>query len=206
MDAVSLSNRLESNFNKFLITATRVKKVRESDVYLAKRDVDTFYEGIFLKTVTSFESFVEELFIGLLYKKYDLPTRKKIQKIAFEDRKTVLNFLLLNGQKKYLDLLPFEKLKKNYKVFYKDENPFAVLNDSQKDILNQVFILRNAIAHNSITANKKFKKFLEDNHPALISIKTPSQFLQTLNNPNQTMFEVYLIELNSIANSFCNFR
>ena len=205
MEALALSNKLENEFNRIFISINRLKRIKGSpNVYIANRDIDVFYEGMFLKVVTTFEAFVEELFVGLLYNKYSLPTRKKVQKVVFDNKKMAINYLLFNN--KYLNLLPYQKLSENHKVFYNENNPFNILTKSQKSILTDIFVIRNAMAHNSLTANKKFKDFLASKHPSLTSIDNPSNFLQSLNNPNQTMFDVYVIELNGIANAFCTFN
>ncbi len=204
MEASTLSNKLENEFNKIFISIRRLKRIKHSsNTYIANRDIDVFYEGMFLKVVTTFEAFVEELFVGLLYNKYSLPTRKKVQKVIFNNKKTVINYLLFNNR--FLNLLPYHKLSDNHRVFYNEDNPFNTLTVHQKEILTDIFIIRNAMAHNSLTANKKFKNFIARKHPLLTSIDNPSIFLQSLNNPNQTMFDVYVIELNSIGNAFCNF-
>lgn len=205
MEALFLSKKLQKEYNSVFSTRKRLERIsNHSLVYLANRDLDSFYEGIFLKSITLFESFIEELFIGLLYDKYKFNTRKKVQKLIFPSKKIALNYLMNN--KKYLDLLPYDRLKQNSTIFYNEDNPFSNLTKPDINFLNDIYILRNSIAHNSLTANKKFVKFINDKHPSLpISMKTPAKFLQSLNNPNQTMFEIYIIELNVIANKITSF-
>ena len=88
---------------------------RREGVFIAKKDFDIIYEGVFMRSVTSFESFIEELFIGLLYNKYDLNARHTAQNVIFNSRKQALQNIL-NG-KKYLDLLPHDNLKKYSSIF-----------------------------------------------------------------------------------------
>ena len=205
MESDHLSSKLVKEYKGIFNTRKRVEKIYDnSDIFLAKRDLDSFYEGMFLKSVTLFESFIEELFIGLLYDKYRLKSRKKVQKQIFSSRKLVLNYLL-NG-KNYLDLLPFEKLKKTTNIFFKKDNPFFSINETQKNILRDVFIVRNAIAHSSFASNQKFQNLIRRNYSNLPEIsRSPSGLLQSLNNDRQTVFEVYIMELNSISYSISNF-
>ncbi|QYJ68794.1 hypothetical protein [Flavobacterium litorale] len=200
-----LSQRLKKEYDSIFASRKRIEKANvTNNVYIADKDLNLFYDGMFLKSVTLFESFVEEFFIGLLYDKYKLTTRKKIQKQIFKDRKLVLNYLL-NG-KPFLDLLPLYKLERNTKVFYKNDNPFSNIPPASKDILNHIFIIRNAIAHSSVSSDTKFKRFIEDNHNTLpINQRTPSKFLQSLRTANQTMFETYVIELNFLAQTMTRF-
>lgn len=204
MEAISLSNRLQTQYIGILNSLSRLKR-NSSNVFIAKKDFDIFYEGTFLRSVTSFEAFVEELFIGLLYDKYELPANHQVQKIKFESRKLVLNYLL-NG-KKYLDLLPYDSLVRNMKVFYNDRNPFKKIDSSDQTLLKHIFIIRNSIAHNSVSANLKFQRFIDDYHPTLpLRDRNPTKFLQSLHSPGKTMFEYYLIELNSLANKISTYN
>ena len=206
MDSDILFKRLRREYDSIFATRRRIERANNtSNVYIADKDLNLFYDGMFLKSVTLFESFVEEFFIGLLYNKYNLSTRKKVQKHTFPNRKLVLNYIL-NG-KLFLDLLPLYKLEKNSKVFYKDDNPFLNLPADSKKILNHIFIIRNAIAHSSISSDTKFKKFIEINHNTLpANQRTPSNFLQSLKTSNQTMFEAYIIELNFLAQTMTSFN
>ena len=206
MDSTRLSTKLQKEYDKIFATRRRLERISfQPNVYLADKDLDSFYEGIFLKSITLFESFIEEFFIGLLYDKYKLNTRKKVQKIIFPNKQIVLNYLMNN--KPYLDLLPFDRLKNNASIFYNNDNPFTNLNQTERLFLNEIFILRNTIAHNSLSSNKKFIKYINDKHNTLPNKdRTPAKFLQSLNNPNQTMFEIFIIELNFIANKMARFN
>ncbi|MCL5127134.1 hypothetical protein [Algibacter sp. L4_22] len=201
-----LSLRLKKEYDRVFSSRKRMEKANASNnAYILDKDLNLFYDGMFLKSVTLFESFVEEFFIGLLYDKYQLSTKKKIQKHIFKDRKLVLNFIL-NG-KPFLDLLPLHKLEKNTKVFYKDDNPFSNIPSASKTVLNHIFIIRNAIAHSSVSSDTKFKKFIENNHNTLPdNQRSPSKFLQSLKTSNQTMFETYILEMNFLAQTMTRFN
>jgi hypothetical protein len=204
MESTVLSIKLKKEYSSVFSTRKRIEKIAlASSVFLAKKDLDSLYDGIFLKSVTMFEAFLEEFFIGLLYDKYNLKTRKKVQKIIFPSKKLTLNYLM--GNKNYLDLLPYEKLSQHSKIFFNTNNPFLSLTQPEKDLLNDIYIIRNAIAHSSVNSNKKFLNFLNKKHPSTICT-TPSKFLQSLKNSNQTMFEAYIIELNYIANKLTNYN
>lgn len=205
MQSIKLSERLGKEYSKIFATRNRIEKIYNGEkVYLANKDLDVFYEGMFLKSVTLFEAYIEELFIGLLYDKYKLNSAKKVQKIVFPNRKLAINYLR-NG-KSYLDLLPYDKLAKTAKIHLKEDNPFLNLSNESKKLLKETFIIRNAIAHSSFMASTKFKNFINDNHNTLPNKdRTPTRFLQSLNTSSQTMFEIYIIELNVLAHNIATF-
>lgn len=205
MDSIKLSLKLGNEFQKVLNTKNRIEKISSAgSVYLPNKDIDIFYEGIFLKSVTLFESFVEEFFVGLLYDRYKLNTRKKVQKTIFTERNLALNYLL-NG-KSYIDLLPFDKLAKITQTFFRPDNPFETIPKPSKVILEDIFIIRNAIAHSSFASDNKFNKFIDSKHSTLPSKqRSPSKFLQSLNTSSQTMLDIYIYELNYLAHTMTNF-
>jgi hypothetical protein len=205
MDAVNLSNKLQREYQSIFKTINRLDRISMKDnVYMAGRDFDVVYEGVFLRSITLFEGFLEDLFIGLLYDKHQLPCSHKVQKIVFPTKKMALEYL--NNGKPFLKLLPINILEKQSKVFFKTRNPFLTLNNGEKRILSEIFIIRNSIAHNSVTANKKFKDFINTTHSTMPQyLRTPSKFLQSLNSTTQTKFEIYIIELNGIANKLSTY-
>jgi hypothetical protein len=205
MQSIKLSERLKKEYSKIFATRRRIERIDDGEkVYLANKDLDIFYEGMFLKSVTLFEAYIEELFIGLLYDKYKLDTTKKVQKILFPNRKLAVNYLR-NG-KSYLDLLPYDKLAKTAKIHFKMDNPFLKLSKDSRKLIEETFVIRNAIAHSSFMASTKFKEFINNKHNTLPKKdRTPTRFLQSLNNSSQTMFEIYIIELNVLANSIASF-
>lgn len=74
--STELSSWLINQIKSLELTRKRMENLHSNGT-IFRRDLEHVYEGIFLKAVTSFESFLENLFIGLLYEKYKLSSRKK---------------------------------------------------------------------------------------------------------------------------------
>lgn len=205
MEAHRLFLKLKDDYKKIFLTEKRIKNVRSvQNAYIANRDIELMYDGMFLKSITIFESFIEELFIGLLYDNYTLNTKKKVQKHTFPSRKLVLNFL--KHKNSYIEVMPYKKLKDSSKVFFKKENPFINISENSKNSLNEIYIIRNAIAHKSQYADLKYKKLLLNKgvtNPKLFN--SPARFLKTLHSPNQSTFNNYILELNSTAREIVDF-
>lgn len=206
MEAEKLFLRLKNDYKKIFITENRINKIAKNQyAFIARRDLQIMYDGLFLKSVTIFESFIEELFIGLLYDNYELKTRKKVQKHTFPSRKLVMNFL--KHKNNYIELMPYSKLRDSSKIFFNENNPFLSIQENSKNSLNEIYVIRNAIAHNSQFALIKYKKLLQTkgvNNPQLV--KSPSSFLKSYHSNNQSIFKNYILELNYIANYIVNYR
>jgi len=112
-----------------------------------------------------------------------------------------LNYLYYG--KKYIDLMPHDKLIEKASVFYNSDNPFSNLTLTQKQVLSEIFIIRNAITHKSDNANLKFKNMLSSKRLSLHH--SPSGFLRSLHSPSNNMFNQYIIELAYISNDFATF-
>jgi hypothetical protein len=95
---------------------------------IAKRDLDSVYEALFLRAVTSFESFLEELFLGILEKRIRYKrTRSVSVKMSTKSRDALLE-IVFQGDK-YLNWLPFHHTEERAKRYLLDGRPFTDLND-----------------------------------------------------------------------------
>ena len=68
--------------------------------------------------------------------------------------------------------------------------------------LKYYLTIRNAIAHKSRSAREKFQKMLE-NQPFLPKEKTPTGYLRSKPNGEQTQYEIATFELRKITDILC---
>lgn len=73
---------------------------------LVKRDLELIYAGLYLEAISSFESFIEDLFIRLLAGKTMHPSRLVVPKITFNSTVTCRN--IVYGGRSYVDWFPYE--------------------------------------------------------------------------------------------------
>lgn len=200
-----VSDRLIQKFQSIEKTRKRMDRLYSEGV-IFRKDIEHVYEGMFLKAVTSFESYLEEIFMGILHNKYALPTRRKLNKVQFNSKK-IASDIVLNGQS-YVDWLPFEKLEKRAKIYFENGEPFTILDPSDKSLLTQVMSIRNAIAHKSSFSDEKFRRqVLSSNAGVPDEHKSPAGFLRYIyrTSPDQTKFENYILELVSIASKVSSY-
>lgn len=166
-------------------------------------DVEQVYAGLFLDIFTEFESLIEELFLGLLVGKLYSPTQAIARKVKFTP--SIMGRTVVFGGKDYLSWLPYDNhTVERAKIFFDNGHPFNLLNNSQKDNLKNYHTIRNAIAHKSDFAHKKFQRFISP-LTLLPREKTPIGYLRSKPSAasNQTQYEIVVIELEVMANRIC---
>lgn len=166
---------------------------------LLKTDIETVYEALFLRAITGFEAYLEQVFIAILLgKTTHPPTRAKA--LLKTSSKTDLMRILTRGND-YMDWLPYNKTELRAQTYLKGGRPFSELNNGDNSMLADMTRIRNAIAHKSEHANKQFKLKVISELPLLKSERRPAGFLrsQFRASPRQLRFEVYVGELGQIA-------
>lgn len=166
-------------------------------------DLETVYEALFLRAVTGFEAFIEELFISVLSTKVKYPkSRVKLRMEAKSNE--ALRDILLQGER-YLDWLPFNQTEKRARLYLSNGRPFTDLNDGQKSQLKTITTIRNAIAHKSPFALEKFQKDVVGSLTLLPHEKMPAGFLrsQVGASSGTSRFQTYVGELGNFAKEIC---
>src|SRR5258707_258985 len=92
--------------------------------HVTRRDVNLFYEGIYLRTVTSFEGLLEELFVGLLTGGIT-PAPNVRPRVTFRSPAVARDVML--GGKAYVDWLPYGFTEKRAEAFFRAGQPFSRL-------------------------------------------------------------------------------
>jgi hypothetical protein len=90
-------------------------------------------------------------------------------------------------------------------LYLKDGKPFSDIQKPERETMERITIIRNAIAHQSDHAIKKFNDKIVGTLPLLPQEKKPAGFLRSIFRaaPRQTRFEFYVTELGRIATSIC---
>ena len=140
--------------------AEQLAQIKElhANGHIDDHTLEYFYEGIFLRSVTAFENFLEELFFCLLVPDRRNPAVKELLVefgsplvgITFRDE-AIARSVLLNGQD-YLKWLPYKECTDRSAIFFPTGSPYVSLSQPRKDELSRVYAHRNAIAHQSPAA------------------------------------------------------
>ena len=125
------------------------------------RDINQVYIGLYLEAITSFERFIENLFIGLLSGTHTVNTRTVVPLIAFRNRRAVGPIVF--RERSYLDWLPYDRTEERARQFFQNGVPFSCVAEQEKQLIRQCIYIRNAIVHDSKHASGRFERHVLGN-------------------------------------------
>jgi len=164
-------------------------------------DVEEVYAGIFLDIFTEFEALIENLFLGLVSGELYSVVYSIQRKVKIIPDSMVRE--IVYAGKSYLDWLPYkDNTIPRAKIYFNKGEPFTLLDDQQKANLQNYHFIRNALAHKSDSATKKFEDSIRG-LPLLPSEKTPTGYLRSIPHKPQTQYQIAVINLQIIANTLC---
>ena len=170
-----------------------------TDGELSKRAAEQVYESLFLSCFTSFEVFVEEVFLALLVTGSGTTV---IPRVAVRSL-AVARELVIGPGKKYVDWFPYERTIERAHIFFRGGRPFSSILSPQRNTLNKAQMIRNAIAHRSRHSQKMFETLVIGNTNLAPREYRPSAYLRGVVTaaPLQTRYEVYATQLLAVANA-----
>lgn len=180
------------------IEKTRCKAERlYQEGNLVRRDLELVYAGLYLDAITSFENFIEDLFVRLLVGTAIHSSRLVVPKITFKSPVTCRNIVYGGGS--YVDWFPYNQTQRRARVFFRQGLPFTALNNIDKKSIERMLCIRNAIAHKSRHARNRFDREVTNGLLLLPHEKTPAGYLRSKYaiSPPQTQYE--LIRNNIVA-------
>ncbi|WPU66523.1 hypothetical protein [Peredibacter starrii] len=121
-----------------------------------KSDLEYMYAGIFIKMTNHFEVFLENLYFGHMTNSLKGSSAPVKTFYSFKNRN--LAFKIVKGEQPFIKWMPFENLVQMSQIHFKSEFPFRLLTQADKEILNRISTIRNAIAHTSPASIEKLEK------------------------------------------------
>jgi hypothetical protein len=196
-----LSDDFAARLKKFERARAKLERLLLSG-HVSRQEVSLFYEGIFLRTVTSFEGLVEDLFVGLLTGRLR-PGRNVHPRISIQSH-TVAREIMLGGRP-YVDWLPYHFTDKRADAFFRGGRPFSKLDNADKRSLERMLIIRHAVAHQSRAARQRFEREVIGTAPLLPGERTPAGFLRSVFRltPPQTQYEDIAATCALLARKLC---
>lgn len=199
--AAHLSDIYISRLRRFDRARLKVEKLY-SDGIISRDDAYLFYEGIFLRTVTTLEGLIEDLFVGLLAG--SIRSQGVYPRVAFRSHVVARDVML--GGRSYVDWLPYGHTEKRAEAFFRSGLPFCKLEKSDRKQLEQIITIRNAVAHQSRSALAKFEREVIGTTPLLASERTPAGYLRSVfrTTPDQTRYEDLANSCAALARKLCS--
>jgi hypothetical protein len=183
---------------------TRVKSEKLfSAHYLTRRDIEQIYKGLFLEAFCFFEQFIENLFVGLVVSKYSHSSAKIVPGLVLRSSNIARDIIF--GGKKYVDWLPYHWTEQRALAFFLNGIPFSKLKKADKDTLEQLCYIRNAIAHKSQHSKEVFEQKIISSLSLTPRDSNPAPYLRTVFriSPKQTRYEDCIFQMAQIALVLC---
>lgn len=161
---------------------------------------NTLTELAFFRVFSAWEAFLEETFILYMLGQQAPRGRKKVHRYGFPPNEDAA-YAWVAGENRYANWNP-DKVSGRAKRFFKDGGPFLAALTSQQNLLSQMKSVRNAIAHDSEDARKKFEAVVRNELGALPPNTTAGSFLlatKPKTAPPVSFLEFYFDELVKVA-------
>jgi len=166
---------------------------------IVRRDIEIIYAGLFLDIVTSFEGFIENLFLNLLVDDTIHPLKSVKAKFNFNNLANSRS-VVCSGRN-YIDWFPYYLTIKRARIYFKSGKPFTNFDEGEKKYLEEILYIRNALAHRSNYAIRQLNRNVIKDLPLTSKEKTVTGFLRSfyVYSPPQTRYEYYVLQLAYLA-------
>ena len=199
------SNSLAQQFIRQINSLERTRK--EIDALYAKdlvtrSLVEHTYAALYLSAFTSFEGFLEDLFVGLLVDGKGYSQANVSARVLVKTHAIARELIFAEGNGNYVNWLPFDHTERRSKLFFTGGRPFTSLSDSSKDILRQSQYVRNVLAHQSSYSLERFSKHVIRSQRLNPREKKPLGYLRAFHTSAiPTKYEFHVKSLSLVANS-----
>lgn len=176
-----------------------IKVLREG--HLSRSDCESAIEALYLRSFSSFELLLDELFWGLLTGKirHSYGCRSEYQ---FVNREVAVRYVM---QGQFVKWLPFSGAIEFTKHFFAEGcNPYVLPNESQKFELSKCVHLRNAIAHRSEGAIKKFEVSVCELKTLPKGDQSVAGYLMSTHSRDSSKFDYHCGELLRFSRVLCH--
>lgn len=205
-----MAKQVSVHFNSFVSHLNNLEKTRKKTESLllkrivVRRDIEQVYEGLYMGAITSFENWIEDLFIGLLVGRLQHCSSLVAPRVSFKSGRVAREIIF--SDRNYVDWLPYRYTEKRATAFFRNGSPFTCLNRTDFKKLEIISCIRNAIAHKSAYSKNKFEDEVIGSSPVTQQERTPSGYLRGIFRitPSQTRYENLINEMASIAKKLCS--
>ncbi len=151
---------------------------------LSTRDVTRTYEGAFLSFHTNLERHIERLFLALIMARVAPSGARTKSLVKIADHRVAHE--VVSGDRPYADWLPLGKTKQRASVYLSQGKPFDRLQPVDIQVFERMQIIRNAVAHQSHHAKRRFKMALIDGQGLPPVEQNPAGYLRGRHTAGQS--------------------
>lgn len=167
-------------------------------------DVESAYAGLFLQVVVAYEATIEDFMLGIIVRPGGVSSaRQDVKARLWAADVEHARELVAGYGREYIDWLGSENLEKIAKLFLVDGIPIKpALGDPpiSWNYVKQSVYIRNAIAHPSQSAQKKFERHVINNTPVPARERKVAAYLRGRTGASgTTRWEFYALALRQIV-------
>ena len=187
-----------------VVAAEVARRARDIDRYLrrldrltaqrafAERDAERAYTGGFLEFHAYFEQALQRLFLGLLVERFQSSDKRVRPRIRVSSDRVAMD-IVAGGTRPYVDWLPYDSYTlPRAKAFFAGGRPFDRLGTGYLNDLKQGTVIRNALAHRSSSAKRRFEKILLNTKNLPPNQCRPSGYLRGTHARGQSRMNYHL--------------
>lgn len=156
----------------------------------------------FLQTFIAWEEFLDESFT--LYLLGMRPPKGKCPRRLHNPSKRKDAMRLIVGDRNYADWTKTDALKKRATKYFRDGEPYKSVLGGHQNVLNDMNIIRNAIAHSSTYSREQFKALVRTKlgtFPPNLSVAKFLSMTMPLSTPPKSFLQFYLENIHVAASS-----
>jgi hypothetical protein len=174
--------------NQYVARMERLFVARE----LRQADVHRAYAGALLTFYVDLEASIESVFMGLLMGRLNVSAAGFQALVVI--RSDVVARKVIRGDRGYVDWLPYGHTRDRAAAFFSRGEPFGSLTSVDAQPLENVRLVRNALAHGSDQAMRAFRKRFVDGRGLPAEQRRPAGYLRGQHAIGQTRFEFLLAD------------
>lgn len=165
---------------------------------LAVTDCELIYESAFLNAVARFEGLLNDLMQEFVC---GLPSGRAGHYALIRPRSRTSFRVVFTAGRAYVDLMPFKDCVDIAKRYLHEGKPFSDIDQSDRTILAQSVVIRNAIAHRSDAALVRFRRDVNGVSLLPPSRQFPGTYLRRVyrSYPTQTWNDLHLDTLEKVG-------
>ena len=164
-------------------------------------EIEKTYAGNLLLFYAIVERSLERLFVGLLCNRF-VSGDSRVRPLVQVNSDKVAH-AIISGGRTYADWLPYYQTKRKAKAFFSGGKPFTTLTKNQLRPYERLGIIRNALAHQSLSSQKKFKTDIIGDRPLPLEQRRPAGYLRGNHTIGQSRINHLFSEVVLTMNILC---
>lgn len=202
-----LNDRVERFGRKivgFRNQSLRIEKEFLRSKRLKVTDIEMMYCSGFLSVCSQWEALLEEILYEVVCGEESKTSRNR-RHVTFKNRR-YLEKMLLFPNKGYLSIPNLTRAQELAELFINEGRPISAVSENNRKLLKEATQIRNAIAHDSSFAKKKFREGVPGVSALPRQKRSPGAFLRHIfrQQPNQRRYELYFTAYRDAANEIAN--